>query len=168
MTIAGDELATTIRHLRREPLPGTGRSDIERLIPHRGSMMLLDGIDALDIDANTIEGRLHLKDDDPVFEGHFPDDPIYPGVLLVEAMGQLGLCLFQLKNRLDVTTRATRFRATRIHHAAFFEPVTKGASVRLRAALVEDDGILLIAGGQAYQRGRLCAISILEAFAVDA
>ena len=38
----------------------------------------------------------------------------------------------------------------------------------LRATLVEDDGMLLVAGGQTYQRERLCALSVLEAYAIDA
>ena len=37
-----------------------------------GQMLLLNSIDALDLDSNTIEGRLALHDDDPVFDGHFP------------------------------------------------------------------------------------------------
>ena len=173
-----DGLHSTVRRLRRDALQvgnGTGlaaplgRTEIERLLPHRGQMLLLNSIDALDLDSNTIEGRLALHDDDPVFDGHFPGEPIYPGVLLVEAMGQLGLCLFRLKSQFDASrAEGTRIRATRIHHAAFFEPVTPGAPVVLRATLVEDDGMLLVAGGQTYQRERLCALSVLEAYAIDA
>jgi len=174
-----EQLGLILRRIRKEPLhtPSEeaskssfvplGRAEIERLLPHRNAMLLIESIESVDRARRTICGTMRLREDDPVLAGHFPGDPIYPGVLLVEAMGQLGLCLIQLteQDHAAFDGRALpKLRATRIHHAAFFEPVTPGASASLQTAVVEDSGLTIIAAGQVYHRGRLCAVSIHEVY----
>lgn len=65
---------------------------IKALIPHRAPFLLVDKI--LDFERKEwIRGYKKIDPQDAVFQGHFPGRPIYPGVLIVEAMAQTGGCL---------------------------------------------------------------------------
>ena len=68
-----------------------GRRDIERILPHRDPFLLLDRLTGIDLAGELITGTRTVRRDDPVFEGHFPESPVYPGVLELEMIGQLGL-----------------------------------------------------------------------------
>jgi 3-hydroxyacyl-[acyl-carrier-protein] dehydratase len=100
--VESSELQSLVKIGRRSPLwpPGNGRRQveigqaaIERILPHRAPFLLVDTITEIDVTGECIRGRRRIAPDDPVFVGHFPGEPIYPGVLQLETMGQLGLCL---------------------------------------------------------------------------
>lgn len=61
---------------------------IRELLPHRYPMLLVDKI--IDIDENCIVGVKNVTVNEPFFQGHFPEEPVMPGVLIVEAMSQAG------------------------------------------------------------------------------
>lgn len=77
---------------------------IRELLPHRYPMQLVDKIIA--IDENYIVGVKNVTSDEPFFTGHFPDEPVMPGVLQIEAMAQAGglLVLNTLENPKDWST----------------------------------------------------------------
>jgi 3-hydroxyacyl-[acyl-carrier-protein] dehydratase len=79
----------------RLPLPWDVLT-IQSLIPHRYPFLLLDRITELDMTARTIAGYKLVSTNEPFFQGHFPERPIMPGVLQVEALAQLGCVLSQL------------------------------------------------------------------------
>lgn len=66
--------------------------EIKKCIPHRPPFLLVDGITQINCDPNiinsTITGFKYIDKDNEVFKGHFPDYPIFPGVLIIEAMAQ--------------------------------------------------------------------------------
>jgi 3-hydroxyacyl-[acyl-carrier-protein] dehydratase len=175
-----EALQQWLKRLRREPLHASdgavsvsyGQAEIECLLPHRAPFLLVDTIQSVSLTKQTLQGTLYLREDDPIFVGHFPGDPVYPGVMQIEAMGQLALCLshFIASKEATVTpeTKPRSVRATRVHHALYLEPVLPGFEAVLQAAMIEDDGLTAIAAGQLYQQGKLCSLSIQEVYLDEA
>ncbi len=148
-----------------------GRQQIERIIPHRSPFLLIDRITAIDLETGTLAGERHINADDPVFQGHFPGYPVYPGTLQVEMIGQLGLCLWYFLTRSRTTlgddARPVDVRATRILGAAFLEPVPPGATVELVAQKLEHDGFFARMLGQLLHQGKVASVAIGEVVLVS-
>jgi beta-hydroxyacyl-ACP dehydratase FabZ len=63
--------------------------DIRAILPHRYPFLLVDRIEALEVDRRIV-GIKNVTVNEPFFQGHFPGRPIMPGVLILEAMAQVG------------------------------------------------------------------------------
>ena len=83
--MAPNEVETVVRGARKralwEPGPATcsldlGRTEIERILPHRAPFLLLDRIVSVDLEQTAIRGERHIARSDPVFAGHFPEYPV--------------------------------------------------------------------------------------------
>jgi 3-hydroxyacyl-[acyl-carrier-protein] dehydratase len=66
-----------------------GPADIRELIPHRYPFLLVDSIEELEPGVRAV-GIKNVTQNEPFFQGHFPDYPVMPGVLIIEAMAQVG------------------------------------------------------------------------------
>lgn len=86
----------------REPVIDINR--IRELLPHRSPMLLVDKV--IELGSNYIVGTKNVTMNEPFFEGHFPTEPVMPGVLIVEAMSQCGglLTMNMLENPEEYST----------------------------------------------------------------
>jgi 3-hydroxyacyl-[acyl-carrier-protein] dehydratase len=71
------------------PLAPFGREGIEAIIPHRDPFLFLDEVLEL-VPGTRVVARKHVRSDEWFFPGHFPERPIMPGVIMVEALAQAG------------------------------------------------------------------------------
>ncbi len=105
--------------------------EIMEIIPHRPPFLLVDRI--LELDERHAIGVKQVTVDEPFFAGHFPGNPIMPGVLQIEALAQVGAVavLHQEAYRGKLALFA------RIDNVRFRKPVTPGDTLRLEVQLVE-------------------------------
>jgi beta-hydroxyacyl-ACP dehydratase FabZ len=110
--------------------------DIEKileLMPHRYPMLLVDRI--LEIEPEKrIVGLKNVTFNEAFFQGHFPDDPVMPGVMILEAMAQVG-CLFILAGLEDREGKLVYFAG--IDNARFRRPVRPGDQLRLEVSALK-------------------------------
>jgi 3-hydroxymyristoyl/3-hydroxydecanoyl-(acyl carrier protein) dehydratase len=144
---------------------------IERLIPHRPPFLLLDAIDRVDLKGARLRARRFIDPSDVVFRGHFPGEPVYPGVLHLEMVGQAACCLASLLvNRTDNPTKVeapVRVRATHVHRAVMFAPIGPSETTSIHVAVVYLSELSVCAAGQVYVDDRLCSVCLLEACFLD-
>jgi 3-hydroxymyristoyl/3-hydroxydecanoyl-(acyl carrier protein) dehydratase len=163
-----------LRQHRKKPLVSQesltplawGRDEIKRILPHREPFLLVDRLTGVSFDEETISGVRFISTDDPVFAGHFPEYPVYPGCLEVEMIGQLGLCLhYFLQSRstdVPLEVRPLSVRATRIIGAWYLEPVLPGREVVLIARKLEHDEFFATMIGQVIADGKVACAAIGE------
>jgi 3-hydroxymyristoyl/3-hydroxydecanoyl-(acyl carrier protein) dehydratase len=157
------------------------QEELKRILPHRAPFLLVDevtGADLLTADVATEDGmgslvcgRRFLDPADPVFQGHFPEYPLYPGCLQVEMTGQLGLCLAyfirQGKIAIPEDARPPAIRATRLLGALFLEPLLPGQDALLYAREIGYDGYFGTVLGQVVAGGKVCSVSAAEVMFLD-
>jgi len=101
--------------------------EIKKDIPHRYPFILIDRVINIDLDKKTIVAIKCVTINEPFFSGHFPDFPIMPGVLILEALAQTGGILMQRKNSVKGSTPLL----LHINHAKFRNPVVPGDVIYL-------------------------------------
>jgi 3-hydroxyacyl-[acyl-carrier-protein] dehydratase len=111
--------------------PQRFESDIVKtLIPHREPMLFIDRV--LSWDETSIYAQLDVRADLPCFAGHFPGNPIFPGVLMIEAVAQAGALLGALTLGLEDDT----FIAfSGVSKAKFAKPVLPGDVLDIRVSI---------------------------------
>ena len=137
--------------------------DVQTLLPHRGDMLLIDSLGRIARDKTSLAATMLVDMDDPVFQGHFPGDPVYPGVLLVEAIAQTGICLLKLVSGDEVGSRL-RVRAIKILYAEFSGEVKPGDVLHIEVKTFHVTPFLSVFGGRILRDNALQAIAIVEVY----
>jgi UDP-3-O-[3-hydroxymyristoyl] N-acetylglucosamine deacetylase/3-hydroxyacyl-[acyl-carrier-protein] dehydratase len=106
--------------------------DIKKRLPHRSPFLLVDKI--ISIDETTVVGIKNVTFNEPFFQGHFPDEPVMPGVLLVEALAQAGGIL--ILGNIDKPEKYSTY-FLKIDKLKFKHKVVPGDTVILKMELIE-------------------------------
>ncbi len=136
---------------------------IERIIPHRYPFLLVDKIVELDLDKRVV-GVKSVTMNEPFFQGHFPGNPIMPGVLIIEAMGQTG-GVFLLNSVSNPEDKLVYFM--QINNAKFRKPVVPGDQLYMELELINKRSKIVTMKGKAYVNKVLVAEAEFMAGIVD-
>jgi len=106
--------------------------EIKRILPQRYPFLMVDKVIACGIDK--VEAIKNVTANEPYFEGHFPDEKVMPGVLIIEAMAQAGIVLVYTivkeKKKLDLAKKRVYFLGG-VNKARFYQPVFPGDQLRI-------------------------------------
>lgn len=124
---------------------------IQGILPHRYPFLLVDRIVGIENDIKAV-GIKNVTINEPFFEGHFPGNPIMPGVLIVEAMAQVaGIMALQSGTQGDIVYFMS------IEKAKFRRPVVPGDQLRFEITTVRKRGNVSRFSGCAIVDGRIVA-----------
>jgi 3-hydroxyacyl-[acyl-carrier-protein] dehydratase len=111
-------------------------NEIREYLPHRYPFLLVDRVVELNL-GESIVAYKNLTVNEPFFDGHFPDQPVFPGVLLVEAMAQTsGILGFKTMNKKPADGSIYYFVGA--DKLRFKRPCVPGDRVMLRSSIVSD------------------------------
>lgn len=169
------EFAKKIRALHKEQkvqkqkvaqkhIPVLDINQILKVMPHRYPFLLVDRITEVDHDAKKIIGYKNVTINEPFFPGHFPERPIMPGVLIVEAMAQVGGLL--LLNSDDYKEGKLVFFMA-INNAKFRKPVIPGDQLMMEVTMTGKRFNTFAMSAKAFVDGGLVAEAELSAAIVD-
>ena len=132
------------------------REEIKTFLPHRDPMLLIDSVEretVTDAKGNQIDyavGTYHVRGDEFFLQGHFPEYPVVPGVILCEMMAQA--CAMLLGDEI----RTKRPLYTGIDNVRFKYQVRPGVSIRLRSTIADRRPSLIFVKAEAKVDGKLC------------
>jgi 3-hydroxyacyl-[acyl-carrier-protein] dehydratase len=136
------------------------RTQIEGILPHREPFLLIDRVTDLEPGQSAVAEKDILATDD-VFRGHFPGHPVFPGVLILEALAQTGavavLSQPEARDKIILFARADDVR--------FKRPVVPGDTLRLEMRLTKSRGPVGMGEGRAFVGSELACSGVLT-FAV--
>lgn len=138
--------------------------EIMDVLPHRYPFLLVDKILEME-EGKRIVGIKNVSINEPFFQGHFPDSPIMPAVLLLEAMAQTGGALVLNSEREKAKMRNVLFLG--IDKARFRKPVFPGDQVRFELEALQRKKSVWKFKGEAFVEGTLVAEAELMAMISD-
>jgi len=142
--------------------------EIQKILPHRYPFLLVDRITEL-TPKESIVGYKNVSISEPVFQGHFPGHPIYPGVMIIEGMAQAGgvLAFKSMDNasQEEIESKVVYFMS--IDKAKFRTPVKPGDKLEYRLNVIKNKGAIWMLDAKAYVDDKLVAEAELKAMIVD-
>ena len=141
---------------------------IQDILPHRYPFLLVDRITELE-PSKMITGYKNVSISEPVFQGHFPDHPIYPGVMIIEGMAQAG-CVLAFQSTSKEEQKAAKEKVVyfmSIDKCKFRNPVVPGDQLVYKLNVIKNRGAVWHLDGKAYVDDKLVAEAELKAMIVD-
>tara|TARA_B100000579_G_scaffold433205_1_gene451526 strand:+ start:441 stop:887 length:447 start_codon:yes stop_codon:yes gene_type:complete len=141
------------------------KEQIKNLLPHREPMLLIDELhDIKKLQSAT--AILHVKKDSFFVQGHFPDQPVMPGVLIVESFGQAAAAL--TAHGLDKSTYENKLVfLMSVEKARFRNPVIPDCKLQLKIQAIRSHGKVWKYKGEAFVEGKKMADAQWSATIVD-
>ncbi len=124
------------------------QEEIKKIIPHRDNMLLVE--EAEIIDEKTSKGKITIKGDEFFLRGHFPGNPVVPGVILCEMMAQASCVLLAGK-----AENCTPY-FTKMNNVKFKNKVLPGDTLESVCELVKSRGPFYFVNTKGYVNGKLC------------
>jgi 3-hydroxyacyl-[acyl-carrier-protein] dehydratase len=141
--------------------------EIQQILPHRYPFLLVDRVTELTKGESVVSYK-NVSISEPVFQGHFPDHPIYPGVMILEGMAQAGgILAFE---SMDMTKEEAAQKVVyfmSIDKAKFRAPVRPGDKLEYKITVIKQKGAIWMLDGKAYVDDKLVSQAELKAMIVD-
>lgn len=138
--------------------------EVLKRLPHRYPFLLIDRAEEYRPN-ESIVGIKNVTANEPFFQGHFPENPVMPGVLIIEALGQTGGLLMSKSLNADVTGKTIFFMS--VDGARFRNPVRPGDTLRMQVTVLRHRGDVFKFRGEAYVNGKIAAEAEFAAMVVE-
>ena len=127
-------------------------NDIKAIIPHRYPFLFVDKVEIVEIGVKGT-GYKNVTVNEPYFQGHFPDMPVMPGVIIIETMAQIGAVILlsdeKFKGKTPYFAGINKFR--------FRKKVVPGDTLKIEVEITKLRGFIGIGKGRAYVENKLAA-----------
>jgi 3-hydroxyacyl-[acyl-carrier-protein] dehydratase len=137
---------------------------IMRMIPHRYPFLMIDRVEDV-VDNESAIGIKNVSIAEPHFQGHFPAQPVMPGVLIIEAMAQTAAVLVVKSLGSEAEGKLVYFMS--VDKARFRKPVVPGDVLHVHVAKQRMRGNVWRFNGEAKVNGAICAEAIFAAMIMD-
>lgn len=134
--------------------------EIMRLLPHRYPFLMVDRITSL-VPGSSVTGIKNVTINEPFFQGHFPGQPVFPGVLILEGMAQAGGCLAYYTMPEMVGKKLIYFAG--IDKARFRRPVIPGDQLSYQLEMIKHKRSIIVMSATASVAGTIAAEAQLMA-----
>ena len=138
-------------------------AEVMRRLPHRYPFLLVDKAEDY-VASTSITGIKNVTHNEPFFPGHFPIDPVMPGVLIVEAMAQTGALL--MSKSLDVAVEGKVIMFMSIDGVRFRKPARPGDQLKMKVVVTRARGDIFKFRGETFIDDKLAAEADFAAMVV--
>ena len=139
-------------------------NQIMEMIPHRFPFLMIDRVTEI-VSATSAVGIKNVTINEPYFQGHFPSQPIMPGVMIVEAMAQTAGVLVIASSERKTDQQLVYFMT--IDNARFRKPVVPGDTLKVHVTRIQNRGTVWKFKGEAKVDGNVVAEATYSAMIVD-
>ena len=130
-------------------------NQIKNYLPHRYPFLLVDRVIEFEV-GKSLRAIKNVTNNEPFFNGHFPNQPIMPGVLIIEALAQAtGLLCFRTMG--EEPQQDTLYMLVAVDKARFKQAVIPGDQLDMRVSLLKRKGIMWVFNAEAYVDDKLVA-----------
>ena len=145
--------------MEKEVIRQIGINEILKMIPHRYPFLLVDRVDIIEPNEEAV-GLKNITMNEPQFTGHFPENPVMPGVLIIEAMAQTA-AVTVMSNQEEGHKKSVFFMS--VENAKFRKPVLPGHQLKMNVVKEQERRNVYRFRGEATVDGVLHAEAVFTA-----